>query len=280
MESLPRLRARISSLHDLRELMQALRVLAASHLQEAQGALPGIRQYVRTVEDAIAAGASLLPAPVESGLAEPAGGPSVLIMLGSEHGFAGSFNDVLLDRVQEARRPGQQLAVIGSRGAVFARDRGLAPAWTLPMATHVAGVLGVARQAADALSDISSADVLFLRHRPGAGPMLELQRLLPLAPVLMARGNGGTPPLHHLDPAILLQRLAGEYLLAEITGALMESLAGENAARLHAMERADRSIDDKLTGLAREEQVMRQEGITSELLDVVTGARAILEGAG
>ncbi|MDH3919169.1 MAG: ATPase, partial [Rhodospirillales bacterium] len=61
MEQLPRLQARISSLHELRDLFRALRALAASHVQEAQSALAGIRRYVEVVEDAIAEGAALLP---------------------------------------------------------------------------------------------------------------------------------------------------------------------------------------------------------------------------
>ncbi|WP_193370752.1 F0F1 ATP synthase subunit gamma [Pelagibius marinus] len=39
---------------------------------------------------------------------------------------------------------------------------------------------------------------------------------------------------------------------------------------------ADRSIDDKLDGLRRRENALRQEAITTELLDVVTGSEAIL----
>jgi len=61
MEPLPRLRARISSLGELRDIIRALRAMAASHVQEAQAALPGIRQYVAVVEDAISEGAALLP---------------------------------------------------------------------------------------------------------------------------------------------------------------------------------------------------------------------------
>jgi len=43
------------------------------------------------------------------------------------------------------------------------------------------------------------------------------------------------------------------------------------------MQSADRNIDDKLQTLRRSENVLRQESITSELLDVVTGALAVLD---
>ena len=53
MEQLPRLQARISNLNELRDLIGALRALAASHVKEADAALTGIRRYVEVVEDAI-----------------------------------------------------------------------------------------------------------------------------------------------------------------------------------------------------------------------------------
>ena len=54
MEKLARLRAQIASLDELRDLIRAMRALAASHVQEAQDVLAGIRRYVTVIEDAIA----------------------------------------------------------------------------------------------------------------------------------------------------------------------------------------------------------------------------------
>ena len=75
MEKLARLRAQIASLDELRDLIRAMRALAASHVQEAQDVLAGIRRYVTVIEDAIAEAAALAPADgfsftVESGAGE------------------------------------------------------------------------------------------------------------------------------------------------------------------------------------------------------------------
>jgi F-type H+-transporting ATPase subunit gamma len=280
MEQLPRLQARISSLAELRDLIRALRALAATHVQEAQGALPGIRRYVDVVEDAIAEGAALLEA--ADGLAAPAGpsDASVLIVVCSEHGFVGAFNERLLDRAEAERKAGQALLVIGRRGAILAAERGLDVERSFSMATHVGGVLGVTRRVAERLAVVSTADVLFAGYRRGGEFEPEARSILPLDPALLARSERRSPPLHHLAPDTLLQRLASEYLFGEITHAVMESLASENGARLRAMETADHNIGDKLDELRRKEHALRQEAITSELLDVVTGSEAILTDTG
>ena len=57
--------------------------------------------------------------------------------------------------------------------------------------------------------------------------------------------------------------------------ALTESFASENASRLQFMQGADHSICDKVEGLTRSSRQLRQEHITSELLEVVAGADAV-----
>lgn len=278
MEQLARLQARIASLQELRDLVRALRALAASHVQEAQGALPGIRGYVEVIEDAIVESAALLPdTDVQAPAGQPADGGALLVVC-SEHGFVGGFNERLLDRAVAGRNAGQGLVIVGRRGAALAAERGLEVDRSFPMATHVGGVLGVTRRVAEYLAAVSAADVVFGSYRRGGNFEPEATRILPLDPTLLVGSKRRSPPLHHLAPDALLQRLASEYLFAEITRAVMESLASENGARLRVMEAADHNIGDKLEALRRSENALRQEAITSELLDVVTGSEAILAG--
>jgi F-type H+-transporting ATPase subunit gamma len=72
--------------------------------------------------------------------------------------------------------------------------------------------------------------------------------------------------------------LSSEYLFAEVADALMDSLASENAARLRTMSGASRNIDEKLDRLHRNEHVARQEEMTADMLEIVTGAEAIFNG--
>lgn len=277
VEQLPRLKARIESLQDLRDLIRAIRALAASHVREAQSALVGIRRYVDVVEDAIADAAGLLP---EIDARSPADEPSaagVLIVVCSEHGFTGAFNELLLQRALAELKQGQRLGIIGRRGSMLAEEREISVAWSFPMATHVGGVPGVTRRVAEQIMGASTADIVFGGYRMGGRFDVEAKEILPLDPALFLGSKRRNRPLHHLGPDKLLQKLTGEHLFAEITRAVMESLTSENGARLRVMEAADHNMEDKLGGLRRQEQSLRQESITSELLDVVTGAEAILE---
>jgi F-type H+-transporting ATPase subunit gamma len=147
------------------------------------------------------------------------------------------------------------------------------------MATQAGGVLSIARQVAERLANSTAVRLVYAVYQSGARYEAAARSVLPLDPHLFADADRGAPPLHHLSPAVLLERLAGEYLLAEIARAMMESFASENAARLQMMESADRNIDARVEQLEMRVRHLRQEAITEELLDLMTGAEAILSTA-
>ncbi len=277
MARLPEIKARIGTLGDLRGLIRAMRALAATHVQECQAALLSIGQYRDVIKDGLAE---------DAGLVRAAGGQypgaeterRIQIVICSEQGFVGVFNDALLDRATAACRDGRPMAVIGQRGALRAAERGLDVAWSLPGTSHVGGALTVTRRIADRLAGIAAVDIVFAHYRKGGTYEIALERILPLATDLLEPATRRSPPLHHLAPEVLLERLAGEYRFAEIARAIMESLASENGARLRAMEAVDGNIGGKLTVLQRQRNRLRQELITLELLDIVVGAKAIRQG--
>lgn len=270
MERLARLKSRVASLEDLQSLMGAMRALAANQVQQAQTALQGIREYSGVIEDAIAAGVGLLPAnrwPSPSRML----GSDMLILICSEHGFVGGFNDQLLSRAAELMRPGRALGIIGQRGSDLAGEQSLVPLWEESMATHMEGVLQVARRASNRLLGVDRAELIFAGYRPGGRYEVETRRVLPLDPGLLQQRGDRAPPLHQLPAEQLLLRLASEYLVAELTRALMESFASENGARLRVMEAADRNIEERLAHLGGDIHALRQESTTAELLELITG---------
>jgi F-type H+-transporting ATPase subunit gamma len=279
MEQLARLRSRIATVHELGQIIRAMRSLAAMRVQQAQAALPGIRKYAAIAGNAIV---SVLPFAALPDVPRRAGGgrPRILVAFCAEHGFVGDFNDVLLARAarETAARP-TLLFLLGSRGADMADERGLKVDWRHAMATHAGGVLGVTRRLTPALyralgdGGPLEVDLLFARYSAGAQWTVETLRLLP--PDLSAfEAPRRQTPLHNLPADALVAKLVEEYVLAELTRVAMESLASENGARLRAMEEANDNVAALIERLQRTEHQLRQDEITTELLDVVTGTTA------
>ena len=83
------------------------------------------------------------------------------------------------------------------------------------------------------------------------------------------------PPLRNLAPDVLLEKLVAGYLFALLTEAAVESLASENAARLAVMGSAHDNVSKKLEELRWDARQAWQSEITTELLELVTGAEAL-----
>jgi len=87
--------------------------------------------------------------------------------------------------------------------------------------------------------------------------------------------RGGLAPLHDLPVPQLLEKLTVEYMMAQLTEAATEALAAENAARFAAMESARDNVERKLRVLRLDVSRARQEEVTTELLDLITGEQAM-----
>lgn len=269
----------IASMRELRDIVGAMRSLAGMRVQEAQRALPGIRQYADAIVDGAGAALLLMPQPPpESRVAQ---GSRALVLCAAEHGFVGGFNERLVAAAQAVLEPQDELFVLGSRGAALSLERGRPPTWVSPMASRLAGAPEMIRRLQTELyrriahGEISRVEVVFARHRAGTAPAIEHYLLLPLDLAALAAQQPRQPPLHNLKPRQLLEKLMAEYVFALLTAAAVESIASENAARFAAMESAHDNVAKKLDQLWQEARQARQTEITTELVELVTGAEAL-----
>ena len=277
MEQPAKLKERINSLDELRGLFSALRVLAASHVQQAQAALPAIVRFVDIIEDAIVQGAAVLPEhiPATAFLSQMSGRD--LIAVCAEQGFAGALNNRVLDRAETLLGPDDRLIIIGQRGELVAHERKMPVTSSFPMASHIEGVAAVTARISENLAMTRQVDLVYAQHIRGGRYEVATKGLLPLDAVIFERNITDNPPLIQMPPEQLLEYLTGEYVYAELTHVMTQAIASENGARLKVMEAADQNIADKLNTLSREERQLRQETITSELLEIISGAEAIKE---
>lgn len=271
---------RIRSLLDLDDVVGALRSLSAARVQQARSTLLAIREYAGIVEAALATALPLTSTSAEGDEARAAS--TAVVAFCSEHGFVGAFNERVLSRAMEHLGSARdRLMIVGSRGLLENRAHAQGVAWSTPMASHIGGVDDVALQVAEELAKQSAAGVsrvvlAYTRASSGRNLQVAVETLLPFdLHRQQAADPDPSPPLRHLPPERLLESLVDELLFAELTRATVESFASESSARLQAMESASENIEGKLDELRRAEREGRQEEITTELLDIITGVEAM-----
>lgn len=281
-----------ASMEELQRIVGAMRAIASVRMQEAVRALASVREYGDTLAEAVhdalaiadegsrAAGSTGERADAMSVRAGSAPRRAI-VLFASEHGFVGGFNQRLLETIGSDLAAADTLMIVGSRGAAFAAERGRPAAWAHPLATRLAGVAQTVRTLEEELlpriarDEIVRAEVIFSRHGGTGALAIERRQLFPLSIVPGRARRGGLVPLCDLPVPQLLEKLTNEYVIAQLTEAATEALAAENAARFAAMESARDNVGRKLQTLRLDASRARQEEVTTELLDLITGEQAL-----
>jgi F-type H+-transporting ATPase subunit gamma len=272
----------IQNVHQLQAVVAAMRGIAASRAQKGRALLVGIEAYTEVVSRAIGQALNLLPLDVTSA-ATLQKAKLGLILFCAEQGFAGAFSERIFEEAADVI-DGAVTLIIGTRGAVVANERGIKPTWSTPMATHVVAIPSFANRLADTLYGyvstgvIARVEVFFSRSVSGRGIQIDRHSVLPIDFGRFKRPIEKQAPLTTLAPELLLERLAAEYVYAQLCQAAMHAFEAENEARMLAMASAKTNIDTKLAALSQRENQLRQEEITTEIVELAAGAQALTEG--
>lgn len=289
MDSFETLKRRIRVTQELHSIVRTMKSLAGVNLRQYERALESLGCYRRGVE--LGLGAVLRDPEEEPSLRAPGvSGRLGALVFGSDQGLCGQFNERIASYAiaeLHAAGPGPHPAVIaiGQRPVPFLEEAGLTPDLVLPVPGTIAGITPSVRelllqfdrwQISEKVERIS-----LFHHRPLSSATCKPIRLelvpLDVAWLRELRGRpwpGPTPPAYTMPWRELFGALVREHLFVSLYGAFAESIASENAARLTAMQAAERNIDDASRALRTEFQEQRQSAITAELLDIVAGAEA------
>jgi F-type H+-transporting ATPase subunit gamma len=208
--------------------------------------------------------------------AAPPDGRRAWLVVGSERGFCGNFNEAVLAPL------GREPRAAGDDPIVVAVGRRLLDRLATPPAAAVAGA-GIAQEVGPVLQEVvREVAALQARHGPLALTAVfhdrEPQRvvtraLLPpfhdLAPPARRRPH---PADLDLAPPDLAEALADHYVFAALHELYFASLMAENRRRAEHLDGAVRHLDEAGADLARRRNVLRQEEITEEIEVILLSA--------
>lgn len=289
METLETLAQRIETTRDLESIVGTMKSLAAISIRQYELAAVALRQYSRTVDLGLRAVLHERPRAAITGKDHNAN--SAIIVWGSDHGLCGRFNEEIAAFVRKSpavREPeGRELRTIVVGRRISARLRATQTRVDVTYAAP-SGVQSLAHTAHDILLQLDrwqqrdglrSARILHnMRTEEALAQPVSVQ-LLPVDVELLNRlaqqpWPSRSIPQRGVPIQALFSDLVRQRLFITVFRAGAESLASEQASRLASMQGAERSIRERLEALETLHSRKRQESITSELLDVVSGFEA------
>jgi F-type H+-transporting ATPase subunit gamma len=268
------LEQRMGRLSEISEIMAAMKTMA---LIETRKFGRFMDHSVRLVDSIETAAADFLAFHPEF-QASDAGTDSerrVLILVGSERGFCGDFNETVLAGLAAFPAPPRLIAV-GRRLAGKLVDHPRLIDW-LDGPNVAEEVRPVLDGLMDRLHRLQSEPpgwtrLSVLAHDPDGGVATHtvLPMIPPKAPPL------GYPPRLNLAPAAFFAGLTEHYLIAKLPCLFHGSLMAENRRRLEHMERALGRMQTKIEDLGRRRNALRQEEITEEIEVILLSAESLL----
>ena len=275
MSGLAELTLRHARLQDISGLMKAMKSLA---LVETRKLAHFIGHQQRMRANIEAAAADFLRFHPAFGATGAPATKAVLVLVGSERGFCGSFNERIVQAFDRAQLHHREcsLVVVGRRLATRMAGREDVVA-RLDGATVSEDVPAVLDRLIDALHGLRAdagsapATLLCLGHDQHGDPALGQLLPPPPPPAQPAPGNA---PLLQLAPAAFYADLLDQYLLAALYGQLYTSLAAESHQRLAHMEHALDRLDQTLQHLVLRRNALRQERIVEEIEVMLSSASA------
>ena len=288
MPSLKDLKNRIESVKSTRKITQAMQMVAAAKLRRAQDAAEQARPYTERFNAVLA---QLAQGVGDTGprLLVGTGSEDVhlLVVLTSERGLAGGFNANIVKlarlRIRALQGEGKTVKIItvGKKG----RDQ-LRRDYRDLFVHHVdmgdvkrVGYEDAARIAKDILTRFEAGefDVCTLFFSEFENVVTQKPTAQQIIPAKFEAPEGEATTLYDYEPSeeAILADLLPRGVATQIFAALLENAAGEQGARMSAMDNATRNAGDMIERLTVEYNRTRQAAITTELIEIIAGAEAL-----
>jgi len=301
MPNLKDLRIRIASVKSTQKITAAMKMVAASKLKRAQEQAESARPYAERMERMLGS--------LAASIGDAAGAPKLLsgtdednthllVVVTSDRGLCGGFNSQVVRgaraRANQLRAEGKEVKIlcVGRKG----RDGLRRDFESLIIDT----VEGLTRREVEFVSaadvgerltsmfDDGEFDVCTLvynRFKSAISQELTAQQLIPFP--MPEAGDSETEEaekpadvlaaIYEFEPdeETILADLLPRNLGIQVYRAMLESYAGEQGARMAAMDNATRNAGDMIDRLEQYYNRSRQAAITTEMIEIVSGAEAI-----
>ena len=288
MASLRDLRRRIRSVKNTQQITRAMKLVAASKLRRAQESMEAARPYARGMSDLLANVARRVGDFSHPLTEQREGNRTLLVVVTADRGLCGGFNsNVLKEAVRWLDRHADRevhLQLVGKKSCDFFKDR----EWTIHSKNAEAFQrvsAALSKELSDSLVKAFTDDgydevkVLSNRFVSIMAQDVELCALLPAGtPNTEAdETEGDTEYIFEPDAASLLGDIISSSVDVIVHQAMLESYAAEMGARMVAMESATKNASEMIDRLTLVMNRKRQAAITTEIIEIVSGAAA-LEG--
>ncbi len=285
--SMKDIKRKIASVKKTQQITKAMKMVAAAKLRKTQEAALQFRPYINRLEQVISS-LTEYTSHLEHPLLRSRDVKTVdIIVLTSDRGLCGAFNHNVLKETEqliESNFAGKtiNLTLIGKFANNYFKFRGVEPKHTYSdILKDKADYLDASNIMENAIKDFieEKTDEIYIVYNKFINVLVQkvvVKKVLPIS-------FGDTVPTEQTydkfefepDKATVLNELLPKYAKISLYDSMLESLAGEYAARMTAMDAATSNAGEMIKNLTLEFNKARQASITRELIEITTSIEAM-----
>ena len=277
---------RIDSIRNTQKITKAMQVVAATRLRKAQAAVQATRPYADKMVEVLQTVSERATEYKHPFLVRREGKRAVMILVTTDKGLAGAIN---VNNIRAATRYMQenytdhpQYVTLGRKGRDFLlryRRDVISEVSNLPDRPSQALVLPAVTVALEEYTH-GNTDAVLLCYAKWISTLRQEPTIRVLIPVEIPRRESRQEGpradyIYEPDPESVLDGLLPRYVETQVFQAVLENKASEYSAKMIAMQNATNAAGDLINSLTLYANKVRQAGITTELMEIVSGAEAL-----
>jgi F-type H+-transporting ATPase subunit gamma len=278
---------RIDSIGNTQKITKAMQVVAATRLRKAQAAVQATRPYSEKMLEVLQTTGERATEYKHPFLVRREGKRAVMILVTTDKGLTGAIN---VNNIRAATRymnehhtEGQRYVTVGRKGRDFLlryRREVIADVSGISDRPTVAEILPAITVALEEYTK-GNTDAVLLCYSRWISTMKQEPVVQILIPAEIPHREGGESKgpradyIYEPDPESVLDGLLPRYVETQVFQAVLENKASEYSAKMIAMQNATNAAGDLINALTLYANKVRQAGITTELMEIVSGAEAM-----
>src|SRR5580698_9439465 len=285
MPSLIDIRRRVGSVKNTQQITKAMKMVSAAKLRRAQEKAIAARPYAKMLQQILAnvaeAAANAGDGETNPLLVVRPEKKILMVVVTADGGLAGGFNSNLIKLAErfakEKHADDLSFELIGRKGRDYFKRR-----YQNISGEHLDVFRNVKFEQAEKIADAiierfskGDIDAVYLFVNEFKSVMSSNIAQTRLLPIEVPKSAGPVDYIYEQPPEEILGSLLPRYLKVQIYGALLESAAAYLAARMTAMDAATRNADEVIDKLSLYMNRVREESMTNEIIEVVSGAAAL-----
>ncbi|MCH7804638.1 MAG: ATP synthase F1 subunit gamma [Acidobacteria bacterium] len=281
-------RRRVRSVQNIQQITRAMKFVAASKLRRAQDRMFSARPYANRMLEVLKSLAARAKPELHPLLVQHEGDKVMLVVVTSDRGLCGAFSSNIIKAATRYIREENinetiSLTLVGRKGADWFRHR----PW--PVRHEYVNIMSrvdlkYAQEISRSIIDYYLAgelDAIYLVYNEFKSVVQQkvvIEKLLPIQ--RLDFDDQEEVLLDHIyeqTPSVLFDHLLERHVETQVFRAMLESEAAEHGSRMTAMDAATRNAKDMIESLTLRMNRMRQTSITTEIIEIIGGAEALVE---